>query len=231
MSERYSGRHITIISNIFMWAEAIVFNVLPVILFLSVLLWTLTTMLKAVRQQDDIKAVSADISAIREEQAQAADKLEQWQAEMQAELEAVKSDKAIEEQAARGWYRDIPLASSLQEYTAFICGQYGVDYDIVLAVMAIESNYKADIVSADGQDFGIMQINRVNHDWLADMGLTDMLDARQNIKAGAPILANLLERYEGDYEMALRAYNCGITGANNGGGKSYAEKVLKEVEK
>ena len=197
-------------------------NILIVLLVL-VALWSILTMLDVANLQADIKEVSADIEAMRHEQAQAADKLEQWRAEMQA-------DKVIEEQAIRGWYRDVPLSESLQEYTAYICGQYGVDYDIVLAVMAIESDFKEDIISADGQDYGIMQINRVNHDWLADMGLTNMLDARQNIKAGVHILADLLERYEGDYEMALRAYNCGVSGANRGGGRSYADKVLREVE-
>ena len=201
-----------------------------IVLMVMVALWSILTMLDVKQQQDDIKAVSADIAIIREEQAQAADKLAEWRVEMQEELEAVKADKVIEEQATRGWYRDVPLSESLQEYTAYICGQYGVDYDIALAVMAVESNYKADIVSANGQDYGIMQINKINHDWLADMGLTNMLDARQNIKAGVHILSDLLERYEGDYYDALRAYNCGVTGANRGGGRSYADKVMREVE-
>ena len=204
-------------------------NILLVLLVL-VALWSILTVLDIEKLQQDIKAVSADISAIREEQAQAADKLEQWRAEMQEELEAVKADKAIEQQATRGWYRDIPLSDSLQEYTAYICGQYGVDYDTVLAVMAVESDFKEDIISDNGQDYGIMQINRINHDWLADMGMTDMLDARQNIKAGIHILSDLLDRYDGDYEMALRAYNCGVTGASRGGGKGYAKKVLREVD-
>ena len=194
----------------------------------AIALWSILTMFDVGQLQQDVKAVSADIAIIREEQAQAVDKLDKWRAEMQEELEAVRADKAIEQQATRGWYRDIPLSDSLQEYTAYICGQYGVDYDIVLAVMAVESGYKADIISNTG-DYGIMQINRVNHDWLADMGMTNMLDARQNIKAGIHILSDLLDRYEGDYEMALRAYNCGVTGAEKGGGKSYADKVLKEV--
>lgn len=202
-----------------------------IVLMVMVAFWSILTMFDAKRLQDDIKEVSADIEAMRHEQAIVSDKLDKWRAEMQEELEAVKADKAIEEQATRGWYRDVPLSESLQEYTAYICSQYGVDYDIVLAVMAVESDYKADIVSANGQDYGIMQINRVNHDWLADMGMTDMLDARQNIKAGVHILSDLLDRYEGDYEMALRAYNCGISGANNGGGKAYAKKVMREVEK
>mgnify|MGYP001027614332 CR=1 FL=1 len=200
-----------------------------IVLMVMVALWSILTMLDAKQQQDDIKVVSADIKTIREEQAIVSDKLDQWRTEMQEDLEAVKADKVIEEQATRGWYRDVPLASSLQEYTAYICGQYGVDYDIVLAVMAVESDFKADIISDTG-DWGIMQINKVNHSWLADMGLTNMLDARQNIKAGVYILADSLDRYEGDYYDALRAYNCGVSGANRGGGKSYADKVLKEVE-
>lgn len=201
-----------------------------IVLMVMVALWSILTMFDVGQLQDDIKEVSADIKQIRQEQAQAADKLEQWKAEMEQELNAVNADKAIEQQATRGWYRDVPLSESLQEYTAYICGQYGVDYDIALAVMRVESDFKEDIISANGQDFGIMQINKVNHGWLADMGLSNMLDARQNIKAGIHILSDLLDRYEGDYEMALRAYNCGITGANNGGGKGYADKVLKEVD-
>ena len=85
---------------------------------------------------------------------------------------------------------DIPLSAELQTYTYQRCEAMGlvapgVDYQTVLALMSKESGYTADAVSGTG-DYGIMQINTVNHEWLREeLGITDFLDAEQSIDAGA----------------------------------------------
>lgn len=112
---------------------------------------------------------------------------------------------------------DIPLSPELQEYTYNRCEALGlvapgVDYQTVLALMSKESGYTADAVSSTG-DYGIMQINTVNHEWLQEeLGITDFLDAEQSIDAGTEMLARLSERY-GDPHKVLMAYNMGEGGA------------------
>ena len=112
---------------------------------------------------------------------------------------------------------DIPLSPELQEYTYNRCEALGlvapgVDYQTVLALMSKESGYTADAVSGTG-DYGIMQINTVNHEWLREeLGITDFLDAEQSIDAGTEMLARLSERYD-DPHKVLMAYNMGEGGA------------------
>ena len=119
-----------------------------------------------------------------------------------------------EVRAAEPTYYDIPLSKELQLYTYTRCVDYGIPehYELVLAMMWQESNYTPDIVSAT-DDYGIMQINACNHEWLSDLlGTTDLLDVYQNIDAGTYIISKMLLKY-GDEHKALMAYNMGENGA------------------
>lgn len=119
-----------------------------------------------------------------------------------------------EVRAAEPTYYDIPLSKDLQLYTYNRCVEYGIPehYELVLAMMWQESNYTPDIVSAT-DDYGIMQINACNHEWLSDLlGTTDFLDVYQNIDAGTYIISKMLLKY-GDEHKALMAYNMGENGA------------------
>lgn len=107
---------------------------------------------------------------------------------------------------------DIPLSEELQTYTFELCQEKNVDYEMVLALMKVESDYNASLVSQTN-DYGIMQINRVNHKWLREqLGITDFLDPRQNILCGVTMLGNLRAKYEENHKI-LMAYNMGEGGA------------------
>jgi hypothetical protein len=107
---------------------------------------------------------------------------------------------------------DIPLSPELQKYTFRLCEENGLDYEMVLALMDQESDYREKVISKTN-DYGIMQINEINHEWLKEeLGIDDFLEAEQNILAGIRILAELTEKYE-DPHLVLMAYNCGETGA------------------
>lgn len=110
-------------------------------------------------------------------------------------------------------YYDIPLDDGMQEYIQDVCRDYGFDrYDIVVALIEKESTYRETVISST-DDYGYMQINKINHEWLSEeFGITDFLDGKQNILAGVHILSSLYEKY-GDVELALMAYNCGERGA------------------
>ena len=116
--------------------------------------------------------------------------------------------------AAEPTYYDIPLSKDLQLYTYNRCIEYGISehYELVLAMMWQESNYTPDIISAT-DDYGIMQINACNHEWLSDLlGTTNLLDVYQNIDAGTYIISKMLLKYD-DEHKALMAYNMGENGA------------------
>lgn len=105
---------------------------------------------------------------------------------------------------------DIDLRAELQTFTYTTCCKYGIPeyYELVLAIMQHESQFVEDAVGPT-DDYGLMQINKFNHDWLAeDLGLHDMLDPYQNIKAGVHMLSTYLDKYS-DVAAALMCYNMG----------------------
>ena len=67
-----------------------------------------------------------------------------------------------------------------------------------------------DAVSGTG-DYGLMQINSINHEWLSEIGF-DVMTYDGNIEAGIYIISQHLNKY-GKPELALMAYNSGPTGA------------------
>ena len=102
------------------------------------------------------------------------------------------------------------LAYDLQEAMQACCEEYGVPYPLALAVADVESRFDPDAVSDTG-DYGLMQINEVNHEWLLEQGI-DPMTPTGNIEAGVKILAQYLGTYDLT-EQALMAYNCGQSGA------------------
>ena len=102
------------------------------------------------------------------------------------------------------------LAYDLQETMQDQCEAYDVPYALALAIAEVETHFDPDAVSPT-HDYGLMQINQVNHEWLQGLGM-DPLTHAGNIEAGVYIIGNYLDRY-GDTEQALMAYNNGPTGA------------------
>lgn len=109
---------------------------------------------------------------------------------------------------------DIPLDDDLQEFIYCLSYSYNIDWTLVMAMISCESSFKSDAVSTSN-DFGLMQINIINHQWLSEaLGVTDFLDAKQNIRSGVFILRKLFEKYGDDTHKVLMAYNMGEYGAS-----------------
>lgn len=110
-------------------------------------------------------------------------------------------------------YYDVPLDDTVQQYIQDTCDGYDFErYDIVVAMIQKESSYCEKIISKTN-DYGYMQINKVNHEWLSEeLCIDDFLDGKQNILAGVYILSGLYNKYE-DIGLSLMAYNCGEAGA------------------
>ena len=108
---------------------------------------------------------------------------------------------------------DCNMPEEQQEFVFYLCAGYNLDFTLVMALIEHESSYRADVISKSN-DYGLMQINKMNHEWLTEtIGVTDYLDPYQNIRAGCFILRKLFEKYQ-DTETVLMCYNMGETGAS-----------------
>lgn len=102
------------------------------------------------------------------------------------------------------------LSPHLQEVMLKMCEKYNVPFALVLAVADQETRFNPDAVSHTN-DYGMMQINRVNFEWLQKKGI-DPMTYEGNIEAGVLMLSQAIEKH-GEYGLALMAYNCGDAGA------------------
>ena len=110
-------------------------------------------------------------------------------------------------------YFDVPLSHSLQRYIYEICADENVPVALIMAMIEHESQFNPESVSKT-DDYGLMQINEVNHTWLnEEYRCADMLDPYQNVFCGVKIIGSYLRAYDGDCTKALMAYNMGDYGA------------------
>ena len=84
-------------------------------------------------------------------------------------------------------------------------GRHRVDPALVRAVIETESNWNPKAYSHKGAG-GLMQLIPTT---AQRYGAYDVFDPQQNIDAGVRYLRTLLERYHGNLDLALAAYNAG----------------------
>ena len=92
--------------------------------------------------------------------------------------------------------------------------QYAVDESLIRAIIHAESAYQPDAVSPKGAQ-GLMQLTP---DTQAELQLTNPYNPERNIDAGTYYLAQMLEAFEDDVELAAAAYNAGPTAIRDHGG-------------
>lgn len=108
-------------------------------------------------------------------------------------------------------YYDVPLDKKLQDFIKEQCSTAGVDVELALAVMKVESDFQFDTISGTN-DYGIMQINKINHENLKrKLNIKNFLDPHDCIKAGVYMLGNL-DWCNNETQM-LMCYNLGTAGA------------------
>ncbi len=92
--------------------------------------------------------------------------------------------------------------------------RYGLDPNLLLAVMRVESAYQKHIVSYAGA-VGLMQIMPRTGQLIAhalgrdDFTPADLLDPRLNLEFAAWYLTSLIHRFDGRLPLAVAAYNGG----------------------
>jgi soluble lytic murein transglycosylase-like protein len=123
--------------------------------------------------------------------------------------------------------QQLPKAE-LERIVQETASRHHVDLELVRAVIAAESGWRPDAVSRAGA-LGLMQLVPGT---AGDMGVTNAFDPAQNVNGGVKYLRMLLERYNGDLDKALAAYNAGPTAVDRANGvpnypetRAYVQKV------
>lgn len=106
--------------------------------------------------------------------------------------------------------------------------KYGVDANLIRAIIKVESDFNPKCVSSAGAK-GLMQLMPEN---CKDFGVTDPFNIEQNIEGGTREIKSYLDKYNGNVEMALMAYNGGPTRMARRGVKSIDDiyKMPKETQ-
>jgi soluble lytic murein transglycosylase-like protein len=108
-----------------------------------------------------------------------------------------------------------------------VSGRYHVDPALIRAVIETESNWNSSAVSSKGAQ-GLMQLVPGT---AQQFGVNDAFDPKQNIEAGVRYLRMLLERYDGDLDKALAAYNAGPGAVDRAGGVPHYRETREYVQK
>lgn len=104
--------------------------------------------------------------------------------------------------------------------------KYGVDDNLIKSIIKVESNFNPNCESSAGAK-GLMQLMPEN---CRDLGITNPFNIEQNIDGGTRHIKEYLDRYDGNVEMALMAYNGGPTRMMRRGVRSLEDIYLMPKE-
>ncbi len=117
-----------------------------------------------------------------------------------------------------------------REHIRLAADKYKLPEALLVAVMAVESNFDHQALSEKGA-IGLMQLMPMT---AKDMYVADVWDPAQNIDGGARYLRVLANQYAGDMVKTLAAYNAGPEAVRRAGGsvpeipetQEYVRRVL-----
>lgn len=122
-----------------------------------------------------------------------------------------------------------PPKEELQSMARETAKRHRVDPELVHAVIEAESNWNPAAISSKGAQ-GLMQLVPGTAEGL---GVDNVFDPAKNIEGGVTYLGMLLEKYGGDLDKALAAYNAGAGAVDRAGGvphnpetRAYVQKVI-----
>ena len=124
--------------------------------------------------------------------------------------------------------------TGLDRLVQSVAAQNSLPPELIHSVIKVESNYNPYAISPKGA-LGLMQLIPSTAE---RFGVADVFNPAQNIQGGARYLKYLLDLYNGDYALALAAYNAGEAAVAKYGGippyvetRNYVEQVHRQFEK
>jgi soluble lytic murein transglycosylase-like protein len=127
------------------------------------------------------------------------------------------------------WVDRVPNArgKALAPAIQGVADRYGLDPALLAAVFWTESSYQPDVVSSAGA----VGLGQLMPGTAATLGV-DPYDPMQNMDGSARLYRRLIDKYDGDLELAISAYACGEGAVARAGGvpsdfaRGYIDKLL-----
>lgn len=115
--------------------------------------------------------------------------------------------------------------SEMQDVIDRCADEYNVDQELIRAIIQVESGWNTGAVSNKGAQ-GLMQLMPKT---AAMLGVSDPFDAAQNIEGGTKYISDLTDKYKGDVEKALAAYNAGPAKVDSGKIPAVSSRYVRNV--
>jgi Transglycosylase SLT domain len=124
-----------------------------------------------------------------------------------AETRSTERDTVIQRNVER--YSSYTIPRDLAEDIYDIALAEDIDPDVAFGLVRTESAFKNSATSHVGA-IGLTQLMPATAKWLKpDVTTRDLRDQRTNLRIGFKYLRDLINKYDGDHELALLAYNRG----------------------
>lgn len=123
-----------------------------------------------------------------------------------------------------------PVPAALRAGITQAAAAHGLPASLLAGLVAAESGFSSTARSAAGA-VGLTQLMPAT---AASLGVSQPLDPTQNLMGGASYLSQMLQRFGGNLELALAAYNAGPGAVERYGGippypetQAYVDRVLQ----
>lgn len=125
-------------------------------------------------------------------------------------------------------WENVPLnTSAFSAEISQASERHTVEESLIRAIIHAESAYQPDARSPKGAQ-GLMQLMPATQ---AELAVPDPYDPSHNIDGGTLYLAQMLETFQGDVELAAAAYNAGPNAILNHGGVPPYEETREYVRR
>lgn len=116
---------------------------------------------------------------------------------------------------------DINISPRIDDAIKSASSKYGVDESFVKAMIKQESSFNPNTTSRAGAK-GLMQLMSYN---CTEYGVKNPYNIEENVNGGVKYIKDLLDKFDGNKQLALSAYNGGITRMRNRGVDTVPEIV------